>query len=438
MVYKLAPYYPAAVGFGNDDAAFLARIGFNAVRVGVIWKARRASAGGLRRRLPVAHRADGSDARAPWNRVAARLPPGHVQRAVPGRGVPRLVGAGRRAAAGAASWASAGNYFGDAGAAARARPLLGEQPGPRRSGAPGPLRGRLAARCAAVPLEPRRARLRADERAVPRDRVAAVRATDWLPDVRFDVACVLPARRYARSARSIAGRSIWYEPNVAVQLRLQTRTLGPLGDPRAGFSFHDYCFEFEADGSMNSCASLGDLVVANALKHVQQNGDALLMSEFGDPELRADGGDGAARRPQHDPLAGVVVLRRATTPPAPASKQRLRREPRAPADRLEPQPPRTADPRRALPAGGVGHAAVMELRPPDAHAQLPILHHPRVRPGAFWGGHVHRGRDAGLRVRRQVRGCRLRRLDRLGSRSRSPAHQRMPRGADGGGDGQAV
>jgi endoglycosylceramidase len=39
MVYKLAPYYPAAGGFGSSDAAFLQRIGFTAVRVGVIWEA---------------------------------------------------------------------------------------------------------------------------------------------------------------------------------------------------------------------------------------------------------------------------------------------------------------------------------------------------------------------------------------------------------------
>ena len=39
MVYKLAPYYPGAGGFGNSDAAFLQRIGFTAVRVGVIWAA---------------------------------------------------------------------------------------------------------------------------------------------------------------------------------------------------------------------------------------------------------------------------------------------------------------------------------------------------------------------------------------------------------------
>jgi endoglycosylceramidase len=36
-VYKLAPYEPAASGFGNADAAFLAENGFNVVRLGVLW-----------------------------------------------------------------------------------------------------------------------------------------------------------------------------------------------------------------------------------------------------------------------------------------------------------------------------------------------------------------------------------------------------------------
>jgi endoglycosylceramidase len=36
-VYKIAPGDPLASGFNNDDAAFLAENGFNAVRVGVIW-----------------------------------------------------------------------------------------------------------------------------------------------------------------------------------------------------------------------------------------------------------------------------------------------------------------------------------------------------------------------------------------------------------------
>jgi endoglycosylceramidase len=39
MVYKVAPYDPSVSGFGDDDAAFLAREGFNSVRLGVIYKA---------------------------------------------------------------------------------------------------------------------------------------------------------------------------------------------------------------------------------------------------------------------------------------------------------------------------------------------------------------------------------------------------------------
>ena len=39
QVFKVAPYEPSADGFGDDDAAFLAENGFDAVRVGVIWAA---------------------------------------------------------------------------------------------------------------------------------------------------------------------------------------------------------------------------------------------------------------------------------------------------------------------------------------------------------------------------------------------------------------
>src|SRR2546421_525191 len=39
LVYKVPPYEPSVAGFGDDDAAFLAREGFNSVRLGVIYKA---------------------------------------------------------------------------------------------------------------------------------------------------------------------------------------------------------------------------------------------------------------------------------------------------------------------------------------------------------------------------------------------------------------
>jgi endoglycosylceramidase len=45
LVYKVAPYEPSVSGFGDDDAAFLQREGFNSVRLGVIYKAVEPSAG---------------------------------------------------------------------------------------------------------------------------------------------------------------------------------------------------------------------------------------------------------------------------------------------------------------------------------------------------------------------------------------------------------
>ncbi|WP_253808194.1 cellulase family glycosylhydrolase [Nocardia amikacinitolerans] len=39
LVYKYPPYFPAAGGFGEEDAQFLAENGFNAVRLGFAWNA---------------------------------------------------------------------------------------------------------------------------------------------------------------------------------------------------------------------------------------------------------------------------------------------------------------------------------------------------------------------------------------------------------------
>jgi endoglycosylceramidase len=38
MVYKRPPYKPSETGFGDDDARFLAREGYNTVRLGIIYK----------------------------------------------------------------------------------------------------------------------------------------------------------------------------------------------------------------------------------------------------------------------------------------------------------------------------------------------------------------------------------------------------------------
>ena len=102
MVYKRPPYAPDAIGFGADDARFLAADGFNAVRLGVIYAAVEPPPG-VYDDAYLADRRTVDDARAARDRLAAGLPPGPVQRALPGRGLPGLGGAGRRAARAAAA-----------------------------------------------------------------------------------------------------------------------------------------------------------------------------------------------------------------------------------------------------------------------------------------------------------------------------------------------
>ena len=280
MVYKIAPYYPAAAGFGNDDAAFLARMGFNAVRVGVIWKALEPQPGVYNNGY-LSHIAQTvttlgrhgivslldfhqdmynelfqGEGFPDWSVQDDGLPPG------PKRGFSQ-------------------NYF-VMPALQRAYDHFWENsPGPGGVG----LQDRYAAAWRHVAL-----RFRSNRDVLGYELMnEPFPGTAWQPCAAltgcptFDSMLLAFIKRVDTAIRTVDRRTlVWYEPNVAFDFGPDT-ALGPVGDPRAGFSFHDYCFEFEADGSMNSCASLGDLVVANALKHVQQNGDALLMSEFGDP-----------------------------------------------------------------------------------------------------------------------------------------------------------
>ena len=53
----------------------------------------------------------------------------------------------------------------------------------------------------------------------------------------------------------------------AVQLRLATH-VGALGDPHAGFAFHDYCLSEPQTGSPQGCDTFDDMVFSNALAQV--------------------------------------------------------------------------------------------------------------------------------------------------------------------------
>jgi endoglycosylceramidase len=281
MVYKVAPYFPGAVGFDSDDAAFLRSIGFNAVRVGVIWKALEPQPGVyddhyLAQIAATVHtlasqgilslldfhqdlynetfQGEGFPA---WSVQDDGLP--HE----PKRGFPQ-------------------NYF--------VMPALWRAYDHFWENSPGPggvgLQDRYAAAWAHVARRFRNTpSVLGDElmnEPFPGSPWAGCAAPAGCPA--FDWSLVSFIKRIDRAIRKVDRRTLmWYEPNVAFDFGPNT-TLGPVGDPRAGFSFHDYCFEYEAFGSSNSCATTGDLVVSNALHHAQQSGDALLMTEWGDPD----------------------------------------------------------------------------------------------------------------------------------------------------------
>ncbi|MGH3372022.1 MAG: glycoside hydrolase family 5 protein, partial [Nocardioidaceae bacterium] len=79
---------------------------------------------------------------------------------------------------------------------------------------------------------------------------------------------------------------VWYEPLSIFNSGVRTLH-GDTGDPRAGFSFHNYCLPeglgLPLPGPLTDlgCRLFENLVFGNALGHVARTGDTLLLSEFG-------------------------------------------------------------------------------------------------------------------------------------------------------------
>jgi endoglycosylceramidase len=95
----------------------------------------------------------------------------------------------------------------------------------------------------------------------------------------------------------------FYEPNLQFDVGAATGH-GQVDDPNAGFSFHNYCLGAapglpHVPDPINACRDVGEtLVFRNAEAHSQQTGAALLMTEFGDtdqPEIHSRVADLADR-----------------------------------------------------------------------------------------------------------------------------------------------
>ena len=273
MVYKRPPYAPDATGFGDDDAAFLQREGYDTVRVGVIYKAVEPQPGvyddnyldRIERTVAIlaAHgivslldfhqdlyneRFQG-EGWPDWAVIDDGLP-AQPQSGFPGNylAMPALQRAfdhfwnndqglqDRYAAA----WRHVAEWF-------RANPgVLGydimNEPWP----------GSTWQQCANPAGCPA-----------------------------FDATMAKFIDRTMKAIRTVDPKTlVFYEPQVLFNDGADTN-LPDTGDANAGFSFHDYCLTADQGGSTLSCHEFDDLVFQNAEKHAAATGDALLLTEFG-------------------------------------------------------------------------------------------------------------------------------------------------------------
>jgi endoglycosylceramidase len=279
MVYKLPPYYPAAVGFGGDDAAFLSRIGFNAVRVGVIWKAVEPRPGVYddsylnqiqRTVATLARHGIFSLLDFHQDMYNERFQgEGFPDWSVQDNGLPATPKGGFPT-----------NYF--------AMPAVGRSFDNFWANSPGPggvgLQDRYAAAWRHVA-----ARFRGYSSVLgyelmnepwPGSTFGPCLAASGCPA--FDAKLTSFNGRVLGAIRHADWRTlVWYEPNVLFNFGGGT-TLGQLGDPRAGFAFHDYCLAgATGGGTSSSCSQAEELPFINAQRRSSQTGDAVLETEFG-------------------------------------------------------------------------------------------------------------------------------------------------------------
>jgi endoglycosylceramidase len=278
MVAKRPPYEPAALGFGRDDAAFLARNGFNTVRLGLIYGAVEpepgryddgylASVARTERTLgrsgifplldfhqDLYNERFGGEGWPAWATVDDGLPadpkPGFPATYVASPGLNRAFDNFWANVAGpadtplqdsyAAAWAHVARQFRDRDSVL-GYDLLNE-----------PWPGSVFPTCANVAGCPA-----------------------------FDQGQLAPMWRRAIAAiRGVEKRHmVFYEPNVLFNFGVAT-ALPDLGR-NLGFSWHDYCLTGLIQGAPSTCEEAEALPFDNADAHSQATGDPPLLSEFG-------------------------------------------------------------------------------------------------------------------------------------------------------------
>ncbi len=280
MVYKRPPYAPDAIGFGDDDAAFLASEGYNTVRVGVIYAGVEPSPGVYDDNYLA--RIEATVNTLARHGIVSLLDfhqdlynerfqgEGWPDWAVQDDGLPAQPQAG-----------FPGNYLAMPALQRSFDHFWANDPGPGGVG----LQDRYAAAWAHVA-----ARFRSNPSVLGYDLLNE----PW-PGSTYQQ-CAQPAgcpqfdsvmgefvKRMLTAIRAVDPRTlVWYEPQVFFNNGADTN-LPDFGDAHAGMSFHDYCVASNEGGAgySDACKASDGLVMDNALKRSAATGDAVLLTEFG-------------------------------------------------------------------------------------------------------------------------------------------------------------
>jgi endoglycosylceramidase len=281
MVYKRPPYYPAATGFGADDAAFLQRNGFNVVRLGVIYAGVEPTPGAYDD--VYLNQIAATESLLASHGIFSQLDfhqdmynerfqgEGWPDWAVQDDGLPNAPQLG-----------FPNNYFAMPALLAAFDHFWANDPGPGGVG----LQDRYAAAWSHVA-----SRFASAKHTVGFDLLNEPwPGSPWVgcltlagcPD--FDTQKLGPFyRRVFDRIRAVEPQKLlWYEPNVLYNFGADTN-VPAFGDRSTGFSFHLYCTQGLAPPPYTgaSCPVLDEHVLSNADKRAQATGDALMLSEFG-------------------------------------------------------------------------------------------------------------------------------------------------------------
>ncbi len=281
MVNKQPPYAPSAQGFGDDDAAFLQRNGFDTVRLGLIYKAVEPSPGNYGDSY--LNDIAATEANLAAHGIFSQLDfhqdmynerfqgEGWPDWAVQDDGLPNTPQLGFPA-----------NYFGMPALIRAFDHFWANSPGPGGVG----LQDRYAAAWGHVAARFASASHTLGFDVMNEPWPGTPWSTCFTQDgcAAFDTGTMEPFyRRVISQIRSVERQKlIWYEPNVLFNFGAKSSIDG-LGASAGGFTFHVYCTPGLAvpPYSLENCAALDQHTLQNADQHAQTTGDALMLSEFG-------------------------------------------------------------------------------------------------------------------------------------------------------------